>query len=55
MDSTIAFTSHNLLLSHIKQQELAKWQKGVSLTLDDKSYMSLFLELGADTGDVYAY
>jgi post-segregation antitoxin (ccd killing protein) len=43
------------IANHLKQKELDKWQKGVSLALDDKDYMSLSKELGADAGDVYEY
>jgi predicted transcriptional regulator len=43
------------IANYLKQKELDKWRKGVSLALDDKEYMSLSEELGADAGDVYAY
>jgi len=49
-------TIYNEAISnYIKQKELDKWQKGVSLALDDKEYMDLTEELGSDTGDVYEY
>ena len=43
------------IANYIKQKELDKWQKGVSLALDDKEYMDLTGELGSDAGDVYEY
>jgi len=43
------------IANYIKQKELDKWQKGVSLALDDKEYMDLTRELGSDAGDVYEY
>ena len=43
------------IASYIKQKELDKWQKGVSLALEDKNYMALSEELALDTGDVYEY
>ena len=49
-------TIYNEAISnYIKQKELDKWQKGVSLALDDKEYMDLTEELGSDAGDVYEY
>ena len=43
------------IANHLKQRELDKWEKGVNLALDDKTYMSLTKELSADSGDVYEY
>lgn len=43
------------IANHLKQKELDKWQKGVTLALEDKEYMSLSSELGADDGDQYEY
>ncbi len=43
------------IANHLKQNELDKWQKGVSLALDDKAYMALTSELAQDNGDVYEY
>lgn len=43
------------IANYIKQKELDKWQKGVNLAMEDKAYMSLTQELGADSGDVYEY
>ncbi|SFV64013.1 hypothetical protein MNB_SV-13-1302 [hydrothermal vent metagenome] len=40
---------------YLKQKELDKWQKGVSLALQDKEYMALSKELGNDNGDIYEY
>jgi len=43
------------ITNYLKQKELDKWQKGVSLALQDTEYMSLTKELGSDAGDVYEY
>ena len=43
------------IANYIKQKELDKWQKGVTLALDDKEYISLSKELSTDTGDFYEY
>ena len=43
------------IANYIKQKELDKWKKGVSLALDDKEYIDLTRELGSDAGDVYEY
>ncbi|CAA6808364.1 MAG: Unknown protein [uncultured Sulfurovum sp.] len=43
------------IANYLKQKELDKWQKGVSLALEDKEYMVLSKELGNDNGDVYEY
>lgn len=43
------------IASYLKQKELDKWQKGVSLALEDKEYMRLSKELGSDNGDLYEY
>ena len=43
------------IANYIKQKELDKWQKGVSLALEDREYMALTKELGSDNGDVYEY
>jgi len=46
---------NDAIANYIKQKELDKWQKGVSMALNDKEYMSLTKELGSDTGDIYEY
>ncbi len=43
------------IANYIKQKELDKWQKGVSLALEDKKYIALTKEFGSDGGDVYEY
>jgi predicted transcriptional regulator len=43
------------IANYVKQKELEKWQKGVSLALQDKEYMALSKELGEDHGDLYEY
>ncbi len=43
------------IANYIKQKELEKWQKGVSMALLDKEYMALNKELGSDNGDIYEY
>lgn len=43
------------IVNYLKQKELEKWNKGVSLALRDKEYMALAKELGDDSGDLYEY
>jgi predicted transcriptional regulator len=43
------------IASYVKQKELEKWQKGVSLALQEKEYIALSKELGEDHGDLYEY
>ena len=43
------------IANYLKQKELDKWQKGVTLAMKDKEYMDLAKELGLDNGDVYEY
>ena len=43
------------IANYLKQKELDKWQKGVTLAMKDKEYMDLAKELGSDNGDVYEY
>jgi len=40
------------IANYIKQKELDKWQKGVSLALKDSKYLELSKELGDDSGDI---
>ncbi len=41
--------------NYLKQKELEKWHKGVSLALKDKNYIAFSEELGSDNGDLYEY
>ena len=43
------------IANYLKQKELDKWQKGVTLAIKDKEYIDLTKELGSDNGDVYEY
>ncbi len=43
------------IANYLKQKELEKWKKGVSLALQDSEYMALSKELGNDNGDLYEY
>jgi post-segregation antitoxin (ccd killing protein) len=43
------------IANYIKQKELEKWRRGVSLALKDKEYLALSKELGSDNGDIYDY
>jgi len=43
------------IANYIKQKELEKWKRGVSLALQDSEYMALSKELGDDNGDLYEY
>jgi len=46
---------NDAIANYIKQKELDKWQKGVSMALEDKEYIALTKELSSDTGDMYEY
>jgi post-segregation antitoxin (ccd killing protein) len=43
------------IVNYIKQKELERWRRGVSLALKDKEYMELYQELSSDDGDIYEY
>ena len=43
------------IANYLKQKELEKWKKGVSLALQDSEYMAVSKELGNDNGDLYEY
>jgi post-segregation antitoxin (ccd killing protein) len=43
------------IANYIKQKELERWRRGVSMALKDKEYLSLSKELGSDNGDIYDY
>ena len=43
------------IINYLKQKELEKWKRGVSLALQDNDYMALSKELGNDNGDLYEY
>ena len=43
------------IANYIKQKELERWRRGVSLALKDKEYIKLYQELGNDSGDIYEY
>ena len=43
------------IANYLKQKELDKWKKGVTLAMKDKDYLDLTKELGSDNGDVYEY
>ena len=43
------------IANYLKQKELEKWKKGVSLALADKEYISFSRELSSDVGDIYEY
>lgn len=43
------------ITNYLKQKELEKWKRGVSLALQDNDYMALSKELGNDNGDLYEY
>jgi len=46
---------NDAIASYLKQKELDKWQKGVSLALKDSKYLELSKEFGDDSGDIYEY
>ena len=43
------------IANYIKQKELEKWKKGVSMALEDREYIHLTKELSSDDGDIYEY
>lgn len=43
------------IVEYLKQKEIEKWKKGISLALQDNGYMALSKELGDDNGDLYEY
>jgi len=43
------------IANYLKQKELEKWKRGVSLALQDNDYMALSKELENDNGDLYEY
>ena len=43
------------IVNYLKQKELDKWEKGISLALKDKEYMTLSKEFSSDNGDLYEY
>jgi len=44
------------IANYLKQKELEKWQKGVSLALNDKEYKHFTNELSNNTdGEIYEY
>ncbi|MFK5975555.1 MAG: hypothetical protein QM493_03500 [Sulfurovum sp.] len=43
------------ITNYLKQKEIEKWNRGVSLSLKDKEYMAMIKELKDDNGDFYEY
>ena len=43
------------IANYLKQKEIEKWSRGVSMALEDKEYMALAKEMGSDNGDLYGY
>ena len=43
------------IANYLKQKELEKWEKGVTMALQDQEYMQLTREFGSDSGDFYEY
>ena len=41
--------------NYLKQKEIERWSRGVSMALEDKEYMVLAQEIGSDDGDLYEY
>ena len=46
---------NDAIANYLRQKELEKWKKGVSMALEDKEYMNLSKELSSDSGDIYEY
>jgi len=43
------------IIHYLKQKEIDKWKKGVSMALEDEEYISLSSELSSDNGEIYEY
>lgn len=43
------------IANYLKQKEIEKWRRGVSMALEDKEYMALAKEMGRESGDLYEY
>ncbi len=43
------------IANYLKQKEIERWSRGVSMALEDKEYMELAQEMGTDNGDLYEY
>ena len=43
------------IANYLKQKEIERWSRGVSMALEDKEYMALAQEMGSDNGDLYEY
>ncbi len=43
------------IVNYLKQKEIERWRRGVSMALEDKEYMALSKEMGSDNGDLYEY
>lgn len=43
------------IANYIKQKELERWEKGISMALDDKEYMNFSKEMRNDSGEIYEY
>ena len=43
------------IANYLKQKEMERWSRGVSMALEDDEYMALVKEMGRDNGDLYEY
>ncbi len=43
------------IANYLKQKEIEKWHRGVSMALEDKEYMSMAKEMGSESGDLHEY
>ena len=43
------------IANYLKQKEMERWSRGVSMALEDDEYMALVKEMGSDNGDLYEY
>jgi|GEM_PF-476475 len=43
------------IANYLKQQEIERWSRGVSMALEDHEYMAMVKEMGSDNGDLYEY
>ena len=43
------------IANYLKQKEIERWRRGVSMALEDKEYMAVAKEMGSANGDLYEY
>ncbi len=43
------------IANYLKQKEIEKWRRGISMALEDKEYLAPAKEMGSESGDLYEY